>query len=439
MGEGLGLLVVNTQILRVMDNSPYCEAGRPVDDDGVWERYRRYLLVNGVTDRAVPYYCRWVKEWLAKPPEPRPGLDSARVFGLSLHAKGCEDWQCRQAYQAVKRWLELGPGEKKEPEPLVVGVTWDEAIRGMKEKMITQNYSPRSIESYLEWIGRFRKFSPELPADSVSASEAVDSFLRHLALGRNLSPNSVSLARNALVWLFKRGLGMVLILQEKGGAHHGKRIPSVVSKSQVKALLQVCSDPWDLFFGLQYGCGLRLGELLELRVQEVDIERGVLTIRRGKGDKDRQLMVPKTLVVRLGEHVVRRRETWRKDLELGLAKVDLPDALGRRSPKLETSWEWQHVFGSFRPLKHPETGELRRWHPMESVVREALSNAALAAGIPGRVHPHLLRHCYATHLLEAGLSLKQIQEQMGHARLETTMVYLHVRVGISPLASPLDT
>lgn len=134
-----------------------------------------------------------------------------------------------------------------------------------------------------------------------------------------------------------------------------------------------------------------------------------------------------------------RRLLWEADLERGLAEVELPRALGRKLGKgAETSWEWQHLFGAVRPLRHPETGRLCRYRPLEGPVREVLRGAARSAGLEGRVHPHLLRHCYATHLLESGVPLKSIQELMGHARLETTMIYMHVRSGAAVPASPLD-
>lgn len=206
----------------------------------------------------------------------------------------------------------------------------------------------------------------------------------------------------------------------------------------MRSILEACTPPWDLLFGLQYGCGFRLAELLELRVQDLDLLRHVVTVRSGKGDKDRQIPLPESLLPRLEGHLVERRMLWESDLVQGWAKVDLPHGMARKFPKDETSFAWQHVFGAPRPLRHPQTGERRRWHPMERLVRDALHRFATEAGVTGRVHPHLLRHCFATHLVEAGVTLPQVQELMGHARLETTMVYLHVRSGVGTVRSPLD-
>jgi integron integrase len=308
----------------------------------------------------------------------------------------------------------------------------------MGSRLRTQRYSPRTIESYLDWGRRFADHVPEVPRDGVQASQAVQDFLRHLALARNLSPASIAQARNALAMLFTRILSMELVLEERGDAHRGRRLPSVIAPAEVRRLLQHCQAPWDLFFAIQYGCGLRLGELLEMRIGDIDLHRGLLTVRRGKGDKDRQIPFPRSLFARLQDHLQERHDLWNDDFRKGFAKVDLPFALQRKFPNADTSWEWQHLFGSSRPLRHEASGELRRWHPMETLVRAALRKAALQASHLARVHPHLLRHCYATHLLEAGTSLREIQELMGHSRIETTMVYLHVRSPTSAASSPLD-
>lgn len=315
---------------------------------------------------------------------------------------------------------------------------WPQVLTMFKERLIARNYSHRTIETYVDWARRLAASTPTVPRDSIQASVAVQIFLNSLALDRNLSLPSIQQARNALAWFVSKVLGFELVLEDKGHAHHSRRLPHVIAPSQVKALLAACPPPWDLFFGLQYGCGLRLSELLELRVGDLNLRRCMVGIRHAKGDKDRSLPLPTTLLPRAEVHLTERRGLWEKDKELGWARVDLPGALARKLPGADTSWEWQHVFGSYRPLRHPANGELRRWHPLDDVARRALQDAARRAGIDVRVHPHLLRHCYATHLLEAGTPIKTIQELLGHARLETTMVYMHVRSQGPLTRSPLD-
>lgn len=434
----------------------------PQDPDPVrLELFRRRLFRDGVAERLHIYYEKRLLQWLRSPLRPVPGLDPARGFAQQLAREGVPDWQCRQAYQAVRVWIGLepraqvptpapAPEDPQEPEPMVPTpepvldtpeippLDWAQVLENMDMRMRTQGYSPRTRESYLDWGRRLSQASPEVPRDTATASQQVQRFLRQMAIGRNLSQASLSQARNALAWLVRRELGLGLELEAKGDAHRGKRLPKVIAPDQVRLLLKACRAPWDLFFSLQYGCGLRLAEILDLRVQEIDLEREVVLVRHGKGDKDRLVPLPKSLRAAMREHLEARRRLWLQDHEQGLDAVELPHALAKKLAGAENSWEWQHVFGNARPLRHASDGSLRRYRPLENTVRDALHEAAREAGIVGRVHPHLLRHCYATHLLEAGTQLRNIQELMGHARLETTMIYMHVRSGAAVATSPLD-
>lgn len=387
------------------------------------------LVQRNVPDHRRPHFRRWVQKWLELS-EDQFGKCCAEDFARAMEMEGKEEWQCRQAFQAVNLWQSVQAASAP-PESALGTIdappAWPAIMEQMERNLRTKQYSPRSVKTYLEWIRRFSQHCPTPPTDSVEASRAVQGFLDHLALALNLSPASIALARNAAAWLVRKELGLEMTLESKGEAHHSRRLPSILAPKTVRVLLDSCPEPWNLFFGLQYGCGLRLGELLDLRVQDLDLVRNTLTVRSGKGDKDRQVPLPKSILPLLADHLARRKDLWTADLARGWARVELPNATLRKYPGLDASWEWQHVFGAQRPLKHPEAGELRRWRPLETSVREALREAARTAGIGGRIHPHLLRHCYATHMIESGATLPEVQELMGHARLETTMVYLHVR------------
>lgn len=386
----------------------------------------------------MPYFQGWVEQWLHADLQIAPGQDPARRFAAWLESQGVAEWRCRQAFQAVRIWLRGGPDEGDVPTGPESWDDWPSLLREMEQRMRAQRYSPRTCDSYLDWARRLSRTAAVPPRDSEGISALVQAFLRERALADNLSSASLAQARNALAWLVRRVMALELVLEDKGDAHRGRRLPKVLAPATVRRLLDGARPPWDLFFSLQYGCGLRLMEMLDLRVQEVDLGRGVLLVRHGKGDKDRAVPLPKSLAESMVRHLEQRRRLWEADLAAGLARVELPGALARKFRDADTAWEWQHVFGAVRPLRHPETGELRRFRPMETTVREALREAALGAGVDGRVHPHLLRHCYATHLLENGTPLREIQELMGHARLETTMVYMHVRSPVTAMRSPLD-
>lgn len=404
-----------------MSNSPLC--GGAGDSAVNLARYREALVREGVPFRYHEYYERWVENWLSSDLCAHPTEEPAKVFASWLERQNFPDWQCRQAFQAVRIWA----SEMASPKNPISLRSWESVLDRFRQSLTEQQYSIRTIDSYLDWGRRFASRNGFVPTTGEEASKQAQEFLGSLVHDRNLAPASIALARNALAWLIKRVLILDLTLEDKGGAHHGRRLPKILAPSTVRNLISSCQDPWDLFFGLQYGCGLRLAELLELRIQEIDLSRFTLLVRSGKGDKDRQVPLPPSLKERIEVHLARRRSQWESDVRNGHSRVELPWALGKKLTSADTSWEWQHVFGSHRPLRHPETGELRRWHPMPDLVRNALRIAAAAAGIEGRVHPHLLRHCYATHLLEAGVPIRDIQDLMGHARLETTMVYMHVR------------
>ena len=397
------------------------------------------LVTRGVRPDLVAHYRRWVRQWLKESAFDPPSRASASAFSALLAKAGVPEWQCRQAYQAVLVWTELFPPAPG-PDPLAtpVAATWQTILPALKRRLHETNYSPRTVEVYHDWVRRFAAETPGVPTTPSALSQAYDTFLGRLTTGRNLSPASVAQARNALAWLAKHVLFLSFELSHRGSAHHSKRLPQVISPGQVSRLLDCCPGVWNLMFGIQYGCGLRLSELLDLRIQDLDLDRSILLVRKGKGDKDRSLPLPHRLRDRLQDHLRTRRELWTQDLRDDVATVDLPHALARKFPKMASSWEWQYLFPSQRPLRHPVSERLVRWHPMEGSTRSALHRAAQLAGIEVRVHPHLLRHCYATHLLEVGMPLREIQDLLGHARIETTMVYLHVRATLPQWRSPLD-
>lgn len=402
-----------------------------------WTRFGLALEEARVPEHHQVHFRRWVQTWMDQSPTDREGLEVA-AFAKRLEAKGTPDWQCRQAFQALQLWLRVNPPQEDEGSPSTPKAEWSDVLKRMEENLVSKRYSRRTVKTYLDWARRCAKGRETPPGDSREASGLVQGFLDHLALVENLAPATLDQCRNALAWLVRKELGFELELSARGSAHHSKRLPSVISPEAVRAILAVCPEPWDLFFGLQYGCGFRLAELLDLRIQDIDDSRGVVVVRSGKGDKDRVVPLPRSLRDRLERHLEARHRLWLDDRQSGCAKVDLPFSLGRKWSDAETSWEWQHVFGSRQPLRYPGTGELRRWRPLEEVVRKALHRAAGQAAVPGRIHPHLLRHCYATHLLERGVPLSEIKELMGHARLETTMIYLHVRAPQESRISPLD-
>jgi integron integrase len=226
----------------------------------------------------------------------------------------------------------------------------------------------------------------------------------------------------------------------------GTRVPVVLSTNETPKLFEKLREQeqkearYELAARLQYGAGLRLSELVRMRIKDVDIERGTVTVRKGKGDKDRVTVLPQSLREDLGKQIERAREMWKRDREAGLAGVYLSGALAQKFRRAAETFEWFWLFPAKQTSIDYETGIRRRHHLHGKVYNEAIKRAAEAVGIEKRVTSHALRHSFATHLLENGTDLRKIQDLLGHEDITTTEIYLHVATGANGLGvvSPLD-
>lgn len=268
----------------------------------------------------------------------------------------------------------------------------------------------------------------------------VEAFLSHLATAGRVSPSTQNQALSALLFLYREVLEVELPwLDGIVRAKRPKHVPVVLTESEVRALLaQLDGTRW-LVACLLYSSGLRVLEGLRLRVKDVDFERREVTVRDGKGAKDRRTMLPERLIEPLRAHLERVRGLHERDLAEGFGEVYLPFALARKYPKAGRSWPWQYVFPSRNRSADPLDGVIRRHHLDEKVVQRALSAAGRAAGIAKPVSPHVLRHSFATHLLAAGYDIRTVQELLGHKDVSTTMIYTHVlNRGGRGVQSPFD-
>jgi integron integrase len=250
-------------------------------------------------------------------------------------------------------------------------------------------------------------------------------------------------ALNAVAFFFKQVLGVEEPVFGVRLRKTGTRVPVVLSPRETQRVFTNLETPegrYALAARLQYGAGLRLSELVRLRVQDVDGERGTVTIRQGKGDKDRVTVLPQSLREKVAGQIERAREVWRGDQAAGRAGVYLPGALARKYRRAAESFEWFWLFPARQLSVDPDSGVRRRHHLHGQVYNEAIKRAAQAAGIEKRVTSHALRHSFATHLLEGGTDLRTIQDLLGHEDITTTEIYLHVATGANGLGviSPLD-
>ena len=320
----------------------------------------------------------------------------------------------------------------------------DELSRAIRAR----RYSPRTEEVYRSWTVRFVRFHGTRHPSELGAEE-VNTFLTHLASRAQASASTQAQARAALLFLYGEVLKQPLrgVPGDRSGNRDGvvvgklpKRLPTVLSRSEVAQLLRGLKGSARLVAQVLYGSGLRLSEGLGLRIKDLDLKRGELMVRRGKGARDRVTVLPGALVPVLEEQIQVRRTLHDRDLGAGLGWAPLPDAFFRKSPTSGFDFAWQFVFPSTRATPDVRTGALGRHHLHPSAVQRAVRGAATRLGLAKRVTCHTLRHSFATHLLEDGYDIRTIQELLGHRSVKTTMMYTHVlnRGGLG-VRSPLDT
>jgi integron integrase len=278
--------------------------------------------------------------------------------------------------------------------------------------------SPRTEEAYVGWIKRFILFHNKRHPTEMAEAE-INAFLTHLAINKKVSASTQNQALSALLFLYRHVLHREIgNLGEVIRARKAKRLPVVLSRGEVIAVLSHLRDDKWLMASLMYGAGLRLMECLRLRVQDVDSARNEILIRDGKGGNDRVTMLPESLKKPLEEHLRRVKAVHEKDLAGGWGRVPLPDALDRKYPSASREWRWQWVFPQEHRWVNPKTGEQGRHHVDESILQKAFKQAVTKAGLTKRATSHTLRHSFATHLIEGGYDIRTVQELLGHSPRE---------------------
>ncbi len=302
-----------------------------------------------------------------------------------------------------------------------------------------RHLSLRTERTYVNWIRRFILFNGKRHPLELGEAE-VSRFLTSLAVEGRVSASTQNQALAAILFLYRDVLGRDLDwLEGVVRAKRPVRLPVVLTREEVQAVLRNLHGTLWLQASLLYGAGLRLMECARLRVKDIDFTRGQITVRQGKGGKDRVTILPDKVRAPLAEHLERVRRVHQGDLGKGLGRVELPHALVKKYPGADREWGWQWVFPATRFYVDNATGQVRRHHLHESVLQRAVRDAVRKAGISQPASCHTLRHSFATHLLEAGQDIRTIQELLGHTDVSTTMIYTHVlnRGGLG-VRSPLD-
>lgn len=324
---------------------------------------------------------------------------------------------------------ETGPAEAPKPR----------LLDRVRMALRLRHYSRRTEKAYVAWIRRYILFHGKRHPAEMGAAE-LTRFLTSLAVDGRVAASTQNQALSALLFLYREVLELdVPWLDGVVRAKRPVRLPVVLTRQEVAAVLQPLQGVPRLMASLLYGSGLRLLECCRLRAQDVDFAANQIIVRDAKGRKDRVTMLPTAIKADLARHLERVRAQHQRDLQAGAGWVELPTALARKYPNAGREWVWQWVFPATRMYRDRETGQLRRHHLHESVLQRIVKAAVHRARIAKRATPHTLRHSFATHLLEDGKDIRTVQELLGHRDVTTTQIYTHVlNQGPSGVRSPLD-
>ena len=317
---------------------------------------------------------------------------------------------------------------------------WKILEERLRDVLRIEHYAYATEKTYIAWIGRFVAFHGWRKPSRLEAPDVRD-FLKHLAMDEQVAASTQNQALNAVVFLYRK-----VIKKDIGDfsdfprARRGLRLPIVASREEIKAVLDRLQGRELLIGRLLYGTGMRINECLSMRVQEVQFAQHRIVVRAGKGDKDRYVPLPKSLEEDLRTWLKQRAELFEQDKSQNMHEVEVPFALDRKYPNAPYEWGWQYVFPADSYSTDPRSGHVRRHHLDEQWIQRAVQAAVRQAGLTIRFTPHCFRHSFATHLLEAGQDIRTVQALLGHANVETTMIYTHVlNKGPMGVVSPVDT
>jgi integron integrase len=312
-------------------------------------------------------------------------------------------------------------------------------LEQIRQQLRLKHYSIRTEQAYVQCIKRFILYHRKRHPAEMGVDE-IRQYLSHLATAGNVAASTQNVELAALLFLYREVLGRDLpFVDGIERAKHPQRVPTVLTREEVMKILAKLSGTYHLMTSLLYGTGMRLMECVRLRVKDIDFGYRQITVRDGKGGKDRRTLLPESLVTPLKRQLERTRLLHEEDLQNGYGSVYLPHALERKYPNAAKEWAWQWAFPAGKLSVDPRTGEVRRHHASEDALQREVKRAIRKAGIEKRASCHTLRHSFATHLLEDGYDIRTIQELLGHADVQTTMIYTHVlNKGGKGVKSPLD-
>lgn len=408
------------------------------------KNFKQYLLAKRIVpENQVPYYISWVSKFYAfhnkLPPEPVSREDINSYLGYL--SKKHEEWQVKQAENAIR--LHLYYAKKKPALPdnrsMESDNQWKSAVDTMRRMLRLKQRALSTEKTYIGWLRSFYHYLQGKSPYALDESHLKD-FLTYLAVERKVAIATQKQAFNAILFFYRHVIEKdIKNLHETIRAKKKRKLPFVLTVEEVFLLLDQLNGVHLIMAQITYGCGLRLNECTRLRIRDIDFARSCLTIRSGKGDRDRQTILPEALTEKLVEHMESVKKTYEKDRGDDVDGVYLPNALDRKYPNASREWGWYWLFPGAALSVDPRSKRVRRHHIHPSTFQKQVTRAGKNAGIIKKATVHTLRHSFATHLLENGNDIRTIQELLGHSNVSTTMIYTHLssknRLGVK---SPLD-
>ena len=320
-----------------------------------------------------------------------------------------------------------------------ISSAWEKVYDCLKEEIELRHYSKKTLKSYLLWTKKFGGFNKDVNPTAVSDKE-LRNYLTYLTGGLKVSAATQRQAFNAMMFLFRK-----VLKKDPGDVSSTPRpkrrntIPPVLTREEVKAIIALLRYPFNLMAKIMYGCGLRISECMNLRIQDINFDTGMVIVHRGKGEKDRSIPLPKSINDELASHIRRVRNLYLLDITDNYDGVFMPYSYDKKDKNACKEFAWYWLFPAKNITVVKETRENRRYFMHETNFQKALKAASRMAALPKRIYPHTLRHSFATHLLQAGYDIRTLQELLGHSDIRTTMIYTHtMQIDAKPLMSPLD-
>jgi integron integrase len=408
------------------------------------EEFYNYLKsCKNVNTRHTSFYMYWVREFIRFCKSQENGVITEKLIDPFVIKMGRrhEQWQVDQAKEALNLYCYFlsrnGAGPSDTGGTGIVD--WKVAGEMMVRMLRLKQRSFRTEQTYMKWLRSFYVYVKPVSPEQLSDFH-IKNFLSHLAADLNVAKSTQNQAFNAILFFFRHVLEKeVGSIKSVVRAKRGQRLPTVLTQGEVMRLINCLQGVSALMVKILYGGGLRLNECTRLRIKDMDFERSTVTVREGKGDKDRQTLLPVNVVKELKNHLEQVRLIYEADRMADVAGVHLPGALDKKYLNASKQWIWFWVFPSDRLSVDPRTNSIRRHHVSPDLIQRAIKKAAEIAKIPKRVSTHTLRHSFATHLLEDGYDIRTIQMLLGHSDLQTTMIYTHVaKKNALGVRSPLD-